>query len=53
MTLPTDHDMGAGMQLSINIMQAEINRAADALASGNVTDMVAAHKALKGYNDDD
>ena len=48
-----DHNMGAGMQLSINIMQAEIENAVAALASGDVTDMLAAHEALKGYNDDD
>lgn len=40
-----DHDMGPGMQFSINIMQAEIER--------GVTEMLAAHQALSGYNDDD
>lgn len=48
-----EHDMGPGMQLSINIMQAEIDRGIDALAGGNVVEMMAAHEALKGYNDDD
>ena len=48
-----DHNMGAGMQLSINIMQAEIENAVAALGSGDVTDMLAAHEALRGYNDDD
>lgn len=48
-----DHDMGPGMQLSINIMQVEIESAVKALASGDVTEMLAAHEALKGYNDDD
>jgi len=48
-----DHDMGLGMQFSINIMQAEIEQAVQALASGDVTEMLAAHEALKGYNDDD
>lgn len=48
-----DHNMGPGMQLSINIMQAEIEIAVSALASGDVAEMLAAHEALKGYNDDD
>jgi hypothetical protein len=48
-----DHNMGAGMQLSINIMQAEIENAVAALASGDVTAMLAALEALKGYNDAD
>ena len=48
-----DNDMGPGMQFSINIMQAEIERAIAALSSGDVLEMLAAHAALKGYNDDD
>lgn len=48
-----DHDMGAGMQFSINIMQAEIERGVKALASGDVSEMLAAHQALADYNDDD
>jgi hypothetical protein len=48
-----DHDMGPGMQLSINIMQAEIENAVAALSSGDVTAMLAALEALKGYNDAD
>jgi hypothetical protein len=48
-----DHDMGPGMQISINIMQAEIENAVAALASGDVTAMLAALEALKGYNDAD
>ena len=48
-----DHDMGPGMQFSINIMQAEIERGVKALASGDVTEMLAAHEALADYNDDD
>ena len=48
-----EHDMGAGMQLSINIMQTEIERGVKALASGDVTEMLAAHQALADYNDDD
>ena len=48
-----EHDMGPGMQFSINIMQAEIERGVKALASGDVTEMLAAHQALADYNDDD
>lgn len=48
-----EHDMGPGMQFSINIMQAEIERGVQALASGDVTEMMAAHQALADYNDDD
>lgn len=48
-----DHDMGLGMQLSINIMQHEIENAVRALASGDVTQMLEAHAALSAYSDDD
>ena len=48
-----EHDMGPGMQFSINIMQAEIERAIKACATGNVVDMLASLQALRGYNDDD
>lgn len=48
-----EHDMGPGMQLSINIMQIEIERAVKALASGDVVEMLAAHEALADYSDDD
>lgn len=48
-----DHDMGPGMQLSINIMQTEIERAVRASASGDVTEMLAAYEALRDYSDDD
>lgn len=48
-----DHDMGPGMQFSINIMQAAIERGVQSLASGDVTEMLAAHQALADYNDDD
>lgn len=48
-----DHDLGPGMQLSINIMQAEIERGVKALASGDVVEMIAAHQALADYSDDD
>ena len=42
-----DHNMGAGMQLSINIMQAEIEKSIAALAAGDVTAMIAAYESLK------
>jgi len=45
-------DMGPGMQMSIDIMQAGIERAVAAIASGDVDEMIAAHKALRGYIDD-
>lgn len=48
-----DHNMGPGMQLSINLMQIEIEQAVRALASGDVAEMLAAHEALKDYSDDD
>ena len=48
-----DHDMGPGMQFSINIMQAEIEQAVANLASGDVVAMMRSHEALKGYSDDD
>lgn len=48
-----DHDMGPGMQFSINIMQVDIERGVAALASGDVTEMLAAHQALAAYSDDD
>ncbi len=48
-----DHDMGPGMQFTINIMQAEIDRGVKALASGDVVEMLAAHQALADYSDDD
>lgn len=48
-----DHDMGPGMQFTINIMQAEIERAVNALASGDIVEMLRALAALKDYNDDD
>lgn len=48
-----EHDMGPGMQFSINIMQVEIERAIEACASGDVAQMMAAYEALKGYDDND
>lgn len=48
-----EHDMGPGMQFSINIMQAEIERGVQALASGDVAAMLTAHQSLADYGDDD
>lgn len=48
-----DNDMGPGMQFSINIMQAEIDAAVEALASGDVVKTMIAYQALADYNDDD
>lgn len=48
-----EHDMGPGMQFSISIMQAEIEVGVKALASGDVTEMMAAHQALADYSDED
>lgn len=51
-----EHDMGPaalGMQLSINIMAAEIDEAVNALASGDVVRMLHACETLRGYTDDD
>ena len=48
-----DNDMGPGMQFSINMMQLEIERGVKALASGDVTEMLAAFRALADYSDDD
>jgi len=52
-SMMSDHDMGPGMQFSINIMQAEIDRGIDALAGGNVIEMTSAYEALKDYDDND
>lgn len=48
-----DMDMGPGLQFSINIMDATIREGVEALASGDVVRMMAAHQALADYNDDD
>ena len=48
-----DHDMGLGMQLSINMMQVEIEQAVKACASGDAVAMMRALESLKGYNDAD
>lgn len=53
MRMMLDHDMGPGMQFSINIMQAEISNAIQACANGDIAEMMAALEALKGYGDDD
>ncbi len=43
----------AGMQLTIRMMQVEIDAGVAALASGDVVAMMAAHKGLADYSDDD
>ena len=48
-----EHNMGPGMQFSINIMQAEIEAGIAALASGDIAAMMAAHQSLADYSDDD
>lgn len=49
-----DHpELGPGMQLSINIMQAEIDAAVRACATGDVGEMLSALQSLKDYSDDD
>jgi hypothetical protein len=48
-----DHEMGPGLQLSINIMQFEIEQAVQSLASGDVIAMLRAHECLAAYSDDD
>ena len=48
-----DHpSLSTGMQFTTAIMQFEINRAVRACATGDVVEMLDAHRALKGYNDD-
>lgn len=42
-----------GMKLTISIMDAHINEGVDALASGDVVRMLAAHEDLKSYSEDD
>lgn len=46
-------ELAFGMTLTVAIMQAEIDRAVKACASGDVVEMLAAHQALKDYSDDD
>ena len=49
-----DHpSIGPGMQISINIMQAKIDLAVKARASGDIVEMLASLQSLKAYNDDD
>ncbi len=43
----------AGMKFTMGIMQVQIDAAVAALASGDVVAMIAAHKALKDYSDED
>lgn len=46
-------ELSTGMQLSIKIMQMEIDAAVKACASGDVIKMISAYKTLKAYKDDD
>lgn len=48
-----EHDMGPGMQFTINIMQSKIERGVQALASGDVLEMLRAYENLKDYDDND
>ena len=48
-----EHNMGPGMQFTINIMQAEIEQAINACTTGDAVEMLAALEGLKGYDDDD
>lgn len=45
--------MAPGISITTALMQAEINRAVKACASGDVVEMLAAYQALKDYSDDD
>ena len=51
--LQREHNMGPGMQLSINIMRVAIENGVKALASGDVIEIMDAHQLLADYNDDD
>lgn len=42
-----------GMTLTMRIMDAHINEGVEALASGDVMRMLAAHEDLKRYSEDD
>ena len=46
-------ELGPGMQFTIAIMQAEIDRAILVCTSGDVVEMMASYQALKDYSDDD
>ena len=46
-------DLGHGMNFTIAIMQAEIDNAVKACASGDIVEMLSALQSLKGYSDDD
>lgn len=43
----------SGMKITVAIMQAEIDRAVNALASDDVVSMLTALASLKDYSDDD
>ncbi len=46
-------ELGPGMQFTIAIMQAEIDRGVKACANGDIAEMMEAHQSLKDYSDDD
>lgn len=49
-----DHpELGPGMAFTVAIMQAEIDRAVKACASGDIAEMLHSLESLKGYSDDD
>jgi hypothetical protein len=42
-----------GFEITIRLMQAEIDEAVTALATGDVVRMIRALESLRGYNEDD
>ncbi len=46
-------EMAQGMSIGLKVMEAEIDRARKALASGDLLQMIPAYHELKGYSDDD
>jgi hypothetical protein len=51
--MATEHpDIAAGMQITIAIMGAEIDRAVRASVAGDIVEMIRCHQSLKDYSDD-
>lgn len=48
-----EHNVRFGMQFSIHVMQAQIERGVESIATGEAGQMMRALESLKGYNDDD
>jgi hypothetical protein len=49
-----DHpELGPGMAFTVAIMQAEIDSAVKACATGDIAEMLGALQSLKDYSDDD